>query len=149
MSQDFVYAYTQNARTRSQRAQESEESYDSPADVLMGQHEPATMMTGEYEVWEPWLPKVGDRVQVRLRGECPHTLDLKWGHTGCHMPCANGATGVVGGIGQRSDATRGHRYTVYFNEPVRCHNDHPDLRHNCYAMEGHYAAIELEPLIVP
>jgi len=94
--------------------------------------------------WEPWQFKIGDRVRVRLNGECnvtgpvretpaspivhgPGHLAYQNGMKGTVTPCATGCTG--GG----AHAT-GH--------PIRVDYLHPSgwLHH------GHFAACELEPL---
>ena len=95
-------------------------------------------------IWEPWRPAVGDRVRVRLSGECPwHELpdDLVPEATGT---ATSGYEGVV--VPFPSDAPRdlpivaegGHRIFVEFDTP----RDMGDWT----LVGAFYAAIELEPL---
>lgn len=104
----------------------------------------------EGEYWEPWQPQVGQRVRVRLRGECPYSVNTAFqqrGHEGCHSPCADG---VVGTVASTQFAARGldtaHHYQVALL--VECRRDHeiPQGQKPCYADWGHYAAIELIPV---
>jgi hypothetical protein len=72
------------------------------------------------DIWEPWQPVIGQRVQVRLNGECPDCadlLDLGW----------NGERGIVQDV-FNENFCNGHRYGVATTER--------------YAI---VAAIELEP----
>lgn len=98
------------------------------------------------EAWEPWLPQVGDRVRVRLSGECRIEHDGEKGHPAV----IDGATGVVTTlhaplcliVGTCLYADQGHGYFVDLDVPV---SDLPDEPTNLL-VGTHLAAIELEPL---
>lgn len=96
------------------------------------------------EFVEPWRPMLGDRVRVKLNGECPidHILDR------------SGEAGIVASMvtqgeldldgpdsnGQRTTMDRGHFYGVEFDHPVS------DLS-KAFGMTwgyGSFAAAELE-----
>ncbi len=88
---------------------------------------------------EPWTPKVGDRVRVRISGECnrPNHWD-SWANdlgvkTG-HLPICHGMTGIVFRIDARDDQ---HSYAVEFFDPLPWTEPFAADR---------FAAIELEPI---
>jgi hypothetical protein len=100
------------------------------------------------EFWEPWTPKIGDRVRVRLSVECDAQFrrSARGGDLSNMRPHAprghyfakeDGEVGHVEGIlgeGQLREhrPVRGHRFAVrYESDPTKI---------------GGYAAIELEPL---
>lgn len=97
-------------------------------------------MTAEY--WEPWKPEVGQRVRVRLSGECnfkgePASACEEFGG---HWAETNGHVGKVVEIdGSDILSEQGHRYLVHFPRLFRL----PSGEHfNC----SDFAAIELEPV---
>ena len=71
----------------------------------------------EPEFLEPWEPKVGDVVKVRL-GECPWRGLIFWGgsdwppHNTCHMDSRDGMEGEVDRIDGGGPA--GHRILISF-----------------------------------
>lgn len=86
------------------------------------------------ESWDPDPLKVGDRVLIRLRGECPGTLT----HDGRCRPHFPGYDGRPGRVTFLHDCfvpgPDGHRYVVLCNDPMG---------------ESRYARIELERLTWP
>lgn len=105
-------------------------------------------------VWEPWVPAEGDRVRVRISGECRATLAYDTGRDGLlsevfvdrlgHSPTEDGAVGEVIIVEQWFDsgdsAHDTHRFMVEFDEPVAVDVvDHPQTCH-------YFAACELIPL---
>lgn len=91
--------------------------------------------------WEPWRPKVGDRVRVRLSGEChqfhdndtPGYIDGKKSLYG-HHASVNGAIATVEYIRTEGESWAGHQCGIYYDDEVF------GLKGSCYA------AAELEPL---
>ena len=98
--------------------------------------------------YEPWSPTVGQRVRIRLSGECQAS----------HTPVSDGTYGVVKAVEWfRDDPTphpvedpdgsdyaaalryRGHWYDVDFEHPV------PDAEEGRMIRSDLFAAIELEP----
>ena len=94
--------------------------------------------------WQPWTPQVGDRVRVRLSGECRRENDPNSPLSGAgvlegHTLLRHGMTGTVDRLCRHSDCVRyGHVYTVILDEPIRLGDD--EYRADCFA------AAELEPL---
>lgn len=103
-------------------------------------------MSGEY--WEPWTPKMGQRVRVRLSPECrglSHESTVEEGYVGYrvgHPEEIDGCTGTVG---------------LFPPDMARIHTDdsHPywvDLKTSPYVKGRGYcygtalAAAEIEPL---
>jgi hypothetical protein len=91
--------------------------------------------------WEPWQPKIGDRVRVRLSGECLVKGPAMSAETGKRYLCdghpewENGVTGVVSVCRSgRCDGFSRHKVVVEFA--------HPDGR----PWMGHFAACELEKI---
>jgi hypothetical protein len=81
-------------------------------------------------VWEPWQPKVGQRVRVLSRPECFYCRE---------SPDEDGLIGVVDEIRSPEASTddgAAHRFWVTFAEVIPSHGC--DL--------SHFAAIELEPV---
>lgn len=98
------------------------------------------------EFWEPWTPKIGQRVRVVLSGECqmqgssdsPKEQLRGEAHGGEKW---NGKTGTVVRINWRPELTRqGHRFTVDWDEPEWISGWPRGIKGD------NYAAIELEPL---
>lgn len=93
-------------------------------------------MLDEPEVWEPWQPEIGRRVQVRLSPEC------RWSHL--VAPPGSMAT-VVDVLRSREDG--GHSYAIEYEdrsigEPERyCVGEH-------VCADDWLAAIEMEPVNV-
>ncbi len=95
-------------------------------------------------VVEPWQPKVGDRVRVRLSAEC----NLKWSTVGLssgrdygaqrHAPEVDGVVGSVVEQPAFTNAPPGHPYPVRYDKPLWVGFNH--------VAGGNYAASELEPL---
>ncbi len=96
----------------------------------------------ESEVWAPWQPKVGDRVRVRLSGECrieclPLSPQGMAGLLG-HPNTVNGQVGTIIAGELAYYVHRGHPYKVQFDDPFQW---------NGRAWPStHLAAVELEPL---
>lgn len=92
-------------------------------------------------IWEPWAPKVGDRVRVHLSAECQ--FEYLYGNRTKHFPESDGACGVISeidGCGP-GEHDQGHRYTVRFSpQAVSLVNEPGWLSSHCFA------AIELLPL---
>lgn len=105
------------------------------------------------QVYEPWSPRLGDRVTIRLSGECRALED----HKGEILPCSGGAPiighppqqhGRSGTIRLRCDdfpcphgyALGGHGYVVVYDVPYATSR---------IWLGGHFAAIELDPLDPP
>jgi hypothetical protein len=96
------------------------------------------------DVYEPWVPSRGQRIKIRLSGEC----------SADHTPASDGMTGTVtdisGSVEEDDsaawypsgdpdvDAYRWHWYAVDFDHPVR--GRHYMIRSDIFA------AIEVEPL---
>ncbi len=102
--------------------------------------------------WEPQQFKIGDRVRVRLNGECrfetlgmnslgvmskPGLLHRAWedGKTGTVIPCRYIASR---GFCEHASDGRGHKIVVQYDTA----EIHPDISTDT----GHYAAVELELL---
>lgn len=104
-------------------------------------------------LWEPWSPKVGDRVRVRISAECVPAmpLDSVFARAGCvhHHRAEDGAIGTVDrvdSVSRSGHRVPGHPYHVAFDPgsmfPVQ-------TRSARYLIEGMvYAAIELEKIDV-
>lgn len=97
--------------------------------------------------WEPWAPRVGDRVRINRSGEC----DMP-GEPGSwkdyhkirgHSPTIDGVEGVIWGVMAPSlfFADRGHRFTVRFANGFVF----PQQLNQTWHFDT-FAAIELEPL---
>jgi hypothetical protein len=78
-------------------------------------------------IWEPWRPEVGQRVQIRLSGECQHeatsvhlVTGVEMGRAYGHPADLDGRTGQVGVAPTPSDLSwsDGHVYAVYLDEPL-------------------------------
>lgn len=91
--------------------------------------------------WEPWQPKVGDRVRVRLNGECHrryHVMSLLGTHSDVrygHVPEEDGRIGTVA-IGPGRPSEPSHRFAVVYDVPM--------FSDGLPIVGGAYAAIELE-----
>ena len=105
-------------------------------------------------IWEPWVPVEGQRVRVRLSGECRATMaywkttaDDPWSSDETlkavgHDPREDGAVGEVSlddGPDEPTNTFDAHRFLVYFDQPV-CVTEA-----NCAQASVFYAAAELEP----
>ena len=93
--------------------------------------------TAENRFFEPWTPKIGQRVRVRLSGECQF-----WGHR--HVFREDGAIATVERI-VPLDRNHGHGYEVLFDKPWPCDPNDSDTQ----LIGSPYAAIELEPVDDP
>ena len=113
-------------------------------------------MTRDY--YEPWHPQLGDRVRVRLSGECPVTppeaefkpesftasvmREIDWPEKG-HPEQLDGVEGTVDKITHEMDDVvdwwHGHWYGVWFDQPVKFEGGIL-----CHGLG--FAAVELEPL---
>lgn len=83
-------------------------------------------------VWEPWVPEVGQRVRVRLNGECP-CPHCGYSHTLANSPDIVTVTGVDGLAICKSChrvVDNGHRFAVRADDGTH----------------GMLAAIEMEPV---
>lgn len=98
--------------------------------------------------WEPWAPKVGQRVRVRLNGECQlrpcsGSYYEQIGQQG-HPEYENGLTGTVTNF-YRPDsdflAAQGHTVDVEYDFDNR-----PEIGRGRRARGGSYCALELEPI---
>lgn len=99
---------------------------------------------------EPWVPAMGDLVQVRISAECSlptfydladegFIVDITVDRNG-HDLAEDGMTGEVILVDTPADA---HRFLVYFDQPVLVTGIvHPQA-------SQFYAAAELEPLTPP
>ena len=98
--------------------------------------------------WEPWTPKVGDRVSVRLNGECKHKFAARSARS--HqifrgVPHAREHDGLTGTVIERPShwpavPMTSHRYYVRFDVP-------PVTSYwGGVTTMAPFAAIELEPL---
>lgn len=84
--------------------------------------------------WEPWTPKVGDRVRIRFSAECR-------GHVEESNPDAERADGAIGTVIEwPKKKSANHPITVAYDAPWWS----PEVGATCFA--GHWAVIELEPL---
>ena len=93
--------------------------------------------------WQPWTPKVGDRVRIRLSGECQAEVQAgspmhRAGMLSGHVPDEHGMTGTVDMVNSREYVRDQHPYLVQFDRPLFLGND-------CSCGDL-YAAAELEPL---
>lgn len=99
------------------------------------------------DFYEPWHPEVGQRVRVRLSGEC--NLPTRAGTPSAHMQPGHDVKfdGLIGTVTDRSlicDDDRefldhyGHLYEVEFDIPV--------LIGNTVFQAEDLAAIEIEPI---
>lgn len=96
--------------------------------------------------YEPWQPKVGDRVRVRLSGEC-QAVCIYYRRAGAplHKNIPDGRIGTVveghpmiDANDARLHARDGHTYPVEFDDAV--------LAPYGFIVGSHFAATELEPL---
>jgi hypothetical protein len=89
------------------------------------------------EIYEPWVPRVGDRVRIRLSPECAVGREqLPRGHD----PSIDGALGSVEAV-IAVPHIAGHRFIVIFDfDPALPPEDRDPLG------GGAYAAAELEPI---
>lgn len=96
-------------------------------------------------VWEPWQPEVGQRVRIRLSGECP--IEYRHAEAGYdrirkviepvgHNPDESGRVGTVSAV-QREERG-GHYYMVDYDRLL--------WQDDMWWAGAVYAAIELEPL---
>jgi len=107
--------------------------------------------------WEPWTPTIGQRVRVRLSGECqyrPHIIRVP------SLVCLGPATS--GGHPPELDRAVGHIIRSSTAPMCRCADRPPDEDPHRYAVEltpwvysrdglkpcmgAYFAAIELEPI---
>lgn len=88
------------------------------------------------DFWEPWQPKVGDRVRVRVSSECqqhPHSIDVD---------TRDGVDGLTGTVMDTGRSRRpGHPYFVVLDRPVPCRFNMSGFVHGAVC-----AAVELDPL---
>ncbi len=96
---------------------------------------------------EPWHPKPGDRVRVRVNGECTHSGPVEAMLTGDflaeggpHEEIEDGRPGVVVILPSTDASDVTHPYAVTYDEPFWSERDQLLIR------GAHYAAAELEPL---
>jgi hypothetical protein len=105
-------------------------------------------MSTEDQFWQPWQWKVGDRVRVRLSGECQleyHDLSPAKRIAGIcngHLSAEDGLTGTVVEYGNSPDihafaVKQGHPYSVQWDRNIRTGRFHWG--------GSNYAAAELEP----
>lgn len=100
------------------------------------------------DVWEPWIPKIGQRVRIKLNGECqlrpcPGSYYEQIGQRG-HPGYEDGLKGTVTNFKQpNSDflTDQGHAIDVEYDIDNR-----PEIGHGRRARGGTYCALELEPL---
>lgn len=86
-------------------------------------------------MWEPWTPEKGQRVRVKLSGEC---RGMYWPLVaGGHEPAMNGKEGRV--YATWPDRS-GHNYLVILDEPVAVEGFEKPLTH------FQLSALEIEPL---
>lgn len=106
----------------------------------------------EMKVGRVWTPKVGDRVRVRLSGEClataePDSVATRMGEPRWHRDApSDGFTGEVVEIDSVPFlAMQGHRYHVMWD---RCYwwKGPGSILEECTVTGDEYAAIELDPL---
>ncbi len=95
------------------------------------------------EIWEPWQPEIGQRVQLRLSAEC--RFRYLYGNRTEHFPESDGAVGVVESIDgcTPSEHDPSHRYCVRFKPEhpvVAGPNGRGTLSSHCFA------AAELVPV---
>lgn len=97
------------------------------------------------EYWEPWHPEIGQRVRIRLHGEC-QLKHLPNAMAPTHNLAHDKTTGTIVPFTPRDNVNeaalensrqQGHRFAVLFATPI-----HGDIG-------GHFAAIELEPIEEP
>lgn len=86
--------------------------------------------------WEPWTPKVGDRVQIHMSAECRHRWEP--GHGQGHFREFDGLVGRVWAIRRQQEPT--HPYLVELDASV----PHPETGETVFGMD--MAACELIPL---
>lgn len=89
--------------------------------------------------WQPWAPKVGDRVRVRLSAEC---LAHELAADPAVVRQIDGQHGVVLSVSQT--ARPGHPYWVRIAAPFPA--AHPRTGYPGVVTSGVFAATELEPL---
>jgi hypothetical protein len=108
-----------------------------------------------YQPIEPYSFKVGDRVRVRLNGECvspPNEEGLALGYPHRHFDGENGRLGTIDAIDssefEPNHWNHTHRYSVLFDEPLLLEFLRPRLPSTVEAVAGSatFAACELEPL---
>lgn len=94
--------------------------------------------------YEPWQPKIGDRVRIRLNGECMKAhhdhcaagkVEARTGRPLGHPMFLNGREGTVSGF-DPNNRQRGHPYIVHFGARFEWLGE-------SWTAE-HFAAIELE-----
>ena len=93
--------------------------------------------------WEPWTFKVGDRVRVRLSGECRWARFSKALGDG-HLPVEDGLEGEIVDWPEGWPRGGGHDLAVWFDSPPLLVD--PDTGVPGYLTRASYAAIELELL---
>lgn len=100
--------------------------------------------------WEPWTPQLGQRVRVRLSGECREHFTAYQDDTPYFRPVPHYAEedGRVGAVTEVRQDEQGHRFYVDFEEPFRLRRRYELFRGwvSPRLMGACYAAIELEPL---
>lgn len=98
---------------------------------------PDQIVADEPRLWQPWIPKVGQRVRISISPEC----QIHWTHRQRDLiGDFNGRIGTVSGM---DDSARlaywttypGHTYLVILDTPVGSGQS-----------DGVFAAIELEPV---
>lgn len=100
----------------------------------------------EQRFYEPWQPTVGQRVRVRLSGECRRKLTdgvgKQIGRRFGHHESFDGIGGVVTSplfaSHSEPNSSQGHPYLVLFESDVTIDG------HECVG--DYFAAIELEPI---
>ena len=100
-----------------------------------------------HDIWEPWVPEVGQRVRIRLSGEC-RGQTIRTGVLVSHLPQMDGRTAVVKvahpahlilpGCGWREIGA--HRFLVETEEKIELVPGRPP-----YIATVAYCAAELEP----
>ena len=87
--------------------------------------------------WEPRTFKVGDRVRIRLSGECRGRFRrIATGEKIQHRRCSDGCVGRVVDVQRHHD----HPYKIRIDPPIY------DPDRGTYYNGGPFAAIELEPM---
>jgi hypothetical protein len=115
---------------------------------------PVTLLSDEPQdqtFFEPWQPKIGDRVRVRLNGECRFETFGMNRHgilserKPSHREWEDGKTGTV--VLCRWIAEDGYCLSDRWGHGIVIEYDTEVNRPDIFAKAGHYAACELEPLL--
>lgn len=97
---------------------------------------------------EPWQPQIGDRVRVRLNGECQAAFVSRFGTgqafgTSSHIAESDGEIGTVSVFGELLISNPDHPFTVEFDKLIWSASE------ASFFFGAAYAACELEPLELP